>query len=62
MTAVLVIAPIAIVALTVADPQGLSREGFTVYKALLGVGLGLFVTPLVAVRAMADPVRIAAIA
>lgn len=61
-TAVLVIAPVVIAGLMVADPQGLSREGFTIYKALLGVGLGLFVTPLVAIRAMADPVRIAAIA
>lgn len=33
---------------------GLSRGPFVVYKALLGVALGAVVTPIVAVRAMAD--------
>ena len=49
------LSPIAVVALVSLEPAGLSRLAFTGYKAILGVGLGALVTPLIAVRAMADP-------
>jgi hypothetical protein len=45
----------AAVALGVLVPDGLADVAFVVYKTVLGVVLGLIVTPLVALRAMADP-------
>src|SRR3954451_15068597 len=40
--------------LAAAAPDGLDRGPFVVYKTVLGVALGLVVTPLIAARAMAD--------
>ncbi|HET6873548.1 MAG TPA: hypothetical protein VFH70_02150 [Acidimicrobiales bacterium] len=48
------LSPVALVALLLIDPGGMSRTDFVVYKATLGVGLGLVVTPIAAVFAMAD--------
>jgi hypothetical protein len=45
----------AALALAAFAPDGLASEGFVVYKTALGVVLGLIVTPLIALRAMADP-------
>jgi hypothetical protein len=36
-----------------------TRSEFVVYKAVLGVILGLIVTPVIALRAMADVVPVA---
>jgi hypothetical protein len=52
---VALLGPTAVIALSVLDPGGLGRAAFVGYKAILGVGLGAVVTPLIAVRAMADP-------
>jgi hypothetical protein len=54
------LAPLALVVVLVADVGDMSRTSFVVYKAGLGVVLGLIVTPIVALRAMADPVAQAA--
>jgi hypothetical protein len=47
----------AAMALAVGAPDGLGQGAFIAYKTGLGVGLGLILTPLIALRAMADPVR-----
>ena len=52
---VAVMAPLAALALVTVDAAGMSRLGFTVYKAVFGVILGSLVTPVIAVRAMSDP-------
>jgi hypothetical protein len=49
------LAPLAVPLLAGLDPAGLSRPDFVLYKALLGLALGMAVTPLVAMRAMTDP-------
>jgi hypothetical protein len=46
--------PAAVAILIATDPVGLSVTGFVLYKAILGVTLGTFVTPMIALRAMAD--------
>jgi len=52
MTAAL--GPVAVLCLVAADFGDISVGTFVVYKAVLGVGLGLLVTPLIALRAMVD--------
>lgn len=53
-TMLLLLGPFAIAILTLTDLRhGISPLTFVVYKAVLGVGLGVIVTPLVAVLAMA---------
>jgi hypothetical protein len=54
---VAVLAPPAVVLLAALDPGGLSRPDFVLYKGFVGLALGLVVTPVVAIRAMADPTR-----
>jgi hypothetical protein len=44
----------AAAALAAGAPDGLARGPFIAYKTALGVGLGLVVTPLIALGAMAD--------
>jgi len=48
------LSPLAVPILFGADFDGVSGQTFVLYKATLGVGLGLVVTPLVALRAMLD--------
>jgi hypothetical protein len=48
------LSPIAVVVLLAVDFGGVSRAEFVAYKAALGVALGAVVTPVIAVRAMAD--------
>lgn len=50
-----VLSPVAVVVLLASDVGDMSRTSFVVYKAVLGVALGAIVTPLIALRAMADP-------
>jgi hypothetical protein len=52
---VAVLSPVALIALLVSGVGDMSRTSFVVYKAVLGVALGLVVTPVIALRAMADP-------
>ena len=42
-------------ALAIGDAGDLTEDGFAAYKAAFGVILGAIVTPVIAVRAMADP-------
>jgi hypothetical protein len=49
-----VLTPVAIPVLFGANFGGVSTETFVWYKAALGVGLGLIVTPVIALRAMTD--------
>lgn len=51
---VVLLAPVACALLVGLASGGVSRGSFVVYKALLGVALGALVTPIVAVRAMAE--------
>jgi hypothetical protein len=51
-----VLAPMAVILLLCVHFAGMSRPGFIEYKAVLGVALGAVVTPLIAVRALADAV------
>ena len=46
----------AAAALAASAPEGLDSGAFIVYKTALGVCLGVVVTPLIALRAMADRV------
>jgi ABC-type enterobactin transport system permease subunit len=50
-----VLSPVAVVALLASGVGDMSRTSFVAYKAVLGVALGAIVTPLIALRAMADP-------
>ncbi|MEY2571413.1 MAG: hypothetical protein QOE63_1763 [Acidimicrobiaceae bacterium] len=50
-----VLSPIALLVLVIADFGDVSRTTFVVYKAALGVALGAIITPVIAVRALADP-------
>src|SRR4051794_41268341 len=58
--AVFAVATVALLAvpaaalLAAAAPNGLARGPFVAYKTVLGLALGLVVTPLIAARAMAD--------
>jgi hypothetical protein len=45
----------AAVLLAILAPDGLGHDAFIAYKTVLGVALGLVVTPLIALAAMADP-------
>jgi hypothetical protein len=45
----------AAVLLAILAPDGLGHDAFIAYKTVLGVALGLVVTPLIAMAAMADP-------
>ena len=56
----LVLAPILLAVLAVANPHGLSPTAFVIYKAVLGVALGALVTPLIAIWALSDPLSAAA--
>jgi hypothetical protein len=47
----------AAAALALGAPDGLDSGPFIAYKTALGVGLGLLVTRLIAIRAMGDPVQ-----
>lgn len=49
-----ILAPLFIVIVAAAGLASLSATGFVVYKMALGVLLGLVVTPLIAIMAMAD--------
>jgi hypothetical protein len=51
------LAPAAVAILIATDSGGLSVTGFVLYKAILGVALGALVTPVIALRAMADNPR-----
>lgn len=46
--------PPSLLALALAGPAPMSHGAFIAYKVVLGVALGLLVTPLIAVRAMAE--------
>ena len=48
------LAPLSVLVLVTIDFAGLSTTQFVLYKAALGVALGAIVTPVIAVRAMAD--------
>jgi hypothetical protein len=48
------LAPAAVAILIATDSGGLSVADFVLYKAILGVALGALVTPVIALRAMAD--------
>jgi hypothetical protein len=48
------LAPLSVLVLVASDFAGLSTTQFVLYKAALGVALGAIVTPVIAVRAMAD--------
>jgi len=48
------LAPAAVAILIATDFGDLSVANFVLYKAILGVALGAFVTPVIALRAMAD--------
>jgi hypothetical protein len=48
------LSPIAVGVLLAADFGDVSRAEFVAYKAALGVALGAIVTPIIALRAMAD--------
>jgi hypothetical protein len=50
-----ILSPVAVIVLLASDVGDMSRTSFVVYKAVLGVALGAIVTPLIALRAMADP-------
>jgi hypothetical protein len=48
------LAPAAVAILIATDSGGLSVADFVLYTAILGVALGALVTPVIALRAMAD--------
>jgi hypothetical protein len=48
---------VAVPLLFIAAGDGMSSDGFVVFKAVLALGLGLVVAPVVAVCAMADDVQ-----
>jgi hypothetical protein len=48
------LAPLSVLVLVAIDFAGLTTTQFVLYKAALGVVLGAIVTPVIAVRAMAD--------
>lgn len=51
------VGPAACALLVALASNGVSRSSFVIYNAILGVVLGAIITPLVAVRAMADTAR-----
>jgi hypothetical protein len=47
--------PLSIVALVASDFGGITPSSFVLYKVIFGVCLGIVVTPLIALAAMAEP-------
>ena len=47
--------PVSLLVLMVGNFGGISRMSFVIYKIILGIVLGLVVTPLIALAAMGDP-------
>ena len=56
---VVALSPIALLVLVAVGFDDVTKSEFVVYKAVLGVILGLIVTPVIALRAMADVVPVA---
>ncbi len=54
-TSLALLGPVSLLILELGNVGGITRMSFVIYKIILGVALGLVVTPVIAVAAMGEP-------